>query len=152
MVLQLFTCTNCGHRATLEHDARVFCPSCSNGEMRNNGASVPADLFGRLPWYGDIPGPDTPGPHWAPPRIPEPPGPLPRLAAAVERVAAHLEKKDQRWEQARAENWERIKSQPLTVDVENHPCIFCGASSLRVMRGPQILGCVACFRAALGVK
>lgn len=140
MVLQLFTCTNCGHRATLEHDARVFCPSCSNGEMRNNGASLPADFFAPLPWYGA---------PYAPPRIPEAPGPLPRLAAALERIAAHHEKKDQRWEQARAESWDRIKLQPLTVEDENHRCIFCGALSPRVLRGPQILGCVACFSAAL---
>jgi len=108
-----------------------------------NVPGEPPGLRDPLPWYG-------PGSESAPP-VPPPPGPLPRLAAALERIAEHFEKKDQRWEKAAAENWERVKSVPLTVEYHERECIFCKARAPWVLRGPQILGCVACFRTALGV-
>lgn len=77
--------------------------------------------------------------------------PLPRIAAALERLAESFTKKDQRFEKAAAESWEAVRLEPLSIEREDDPpaCIFCAAKSPRVTRGPLILGCVACFSAAL---
>lgn len=74
-----------------------------------------------------------------------------RIAVALESIARSFTKKDERFEKAHAESWENVRHQPLSIEREHEPpaCIFCAAKSPRVMRGPLILGCVACFRAAL---
>ncbi len=77
--------------------------------------------------------------------------PLPRVAAALERIAEHFQKKDQRWEQAKAEQWDRVKDLPIEVDTEGSECVYCKTRSRRVLRGGHILGCVACFSRALGL-
>jgi hypothetical protein len=109
-------------------------------------------LRGPLPWYG-------PGSERAPRNSDqadrltvEESKPPDRVADALERIAEHFEKKDQRWTREAAENWERIKSVPLVVEDHDRDCIFCKTRAPWVLRGPQILGCVACFRSALGEK
>jgi len=85
-----------------------------------------------------------------------------RIARAQERIADHFDEEDQRLEleraeleKQRAESWERVRSQPITVEPihsrleDRPPCIFCDARAARVTRGPLILGCVVCFSKAI---
>jgi hypothetical protein len=135
-------CTICGSLSPCAHDS-------PRAALPNDTAKLWQDE--RLSWQNQVEANERTRAVVIEPEKPD------RVADALDRLVSHFEKKDQQLEKARAESWQNVRHEPVRVDPTNAPhpqqaCIFCSAKSPWVMRGPLILGCVACISAALGDK